>query len=110
MSRWNSCNILQIAPDAKRLWQFDAKGGGFVLGREQRVPHAEQLPPKFVAKNWAALWQPKLNVAWLPAESVFLRVVELPAANADETFSMVELQLEKLSPIDRKSTRLNSSH
>ena len=99
MARWNSCNILHVAPDAKRLWQFDAKGGGFVLGREQRVPHAEQLPPKFVAKNWAALWQPKLNVAWLPAESVFLRVVELPAANADETFSMVEFQLEKLSPI-----------
>jgi hypothetical protein len=99
MSRWHSCNILQIAPDAKRLWQFDAKGGGFVLGREQRVPHAEPLPAKFVAKNWASLWQPKLNVAWLPLESVFLRVVELPAANADETFSMVELQLEKLSPI-----------
>jgi hypothetical protein len=99
MARWHSCNILQIAPDAKRLWQFDAKGGGFVLGREQRVPHADQLPAKFVAKNWASLWQPKLNVAWLPAESVFLRVVELPAANADETFSMVELQLEKLSPI-----------
>ena len=99
MARWNSCNILQIAPEAKRLWQFDAKGGGFVLGREQRVPHAEQLPAKFVAKNWASLWQPKLNVAWLPAESVFLRVVELPASNLDETFSMVELQLEKLSPL-----------
>jgi len=99
MARWNSCNILQIAPDAKRLWQFDAKGGGYVLGREQRVPHAEPLPPKFVAKNWAALWQPKLNVAWLPVESVFLRVVELPASSLDETFSMVELQLEKLSPL-----------
>ena len=31
MARWNSCNILHVAPDAKRLWQFDAKGGGFVL-------------------------------------------------------------------------------
>jgi hypothetical protein len=99
MPRWNSCNILQIAPDAKRLWQFDAKGGGFVLGREKRVPHAEQLPPKFVAKTWSSLWQPKLNVAWLPPENVFLRVVELPASNADETFSMVELQLEKFSPL-----------
>jgi hypothetical protein len=99
MSRWNTCNILHVAPDAKRLWQFDAKGKGFVLGREQRVPHAEPLPAKFVAKSWTSLWQPKLNVAWLPGESVFLRVVELPAANADETFSMVELQLEKLSPI-----------
>jgi hypothetical protein len=99
MARWNICNILHLAPDAKRLWQFDAKGKGFVLSREQRVPHASPLPGKFVGKSWSSLWQPKLNVAWLPAENVFLRVVELPAANADETFSMVELQLEKLSPI-----------
>jgi len=99
MSRWTTCNILHLAPDAKRLWQFDAKGKGFVLGREQRVPHAEQLPGKLVSKSWASLWQPKLNVAWLPAENVFLRVIELPAANQEETFSMVELQLEKVSPI-----------
>src|SRR5271154_1566004 len=99
MARWNSCNILHLAPDAKRLWQFDAKGGGFVLGRELRVSHTDALPGKFVAKNWTSLWQPKLNVAWLPAESVFLRVIEVPKSNADETFSMVELQLEKLSPI-----------
>jgi len=99
MSRWNSCNILHLAPDAKRIWHFDAKGKGFVLGREQRVPHAESLPSNLVAKNWSSLWRPKLNVAWLPSESVFFRVAELPAASADETFSMVELQLEKLSPI-----------
>jgi hypothetical protein len=99
MSRWNTCNILHLAPDAKRLWQFDAKGKGFVLGREQRVPHGEPLPANWISKSWSSLWQPKLNVAWLPSESVFLRVVELPAANAEETFSMVELQLEKLSPI-----------
>ena len=99
MARWHSCNILQLAPDARRLWQFEAKGGGFALAREQRVPHTEPLPGKFVAKNWASLWQPKLNVAWLPPENVFLRVVELPASNVEETFSMVELQLEKLSPL-----------
>jgi len=97
--RWSYCNVLYLAPDAKRLWQFDAKGKGFVLGREQRVPHAETLPASWVAKSWSSLWQPKLNIAWLPSDSVFLRVVELPAANAEETFSMVELQLEKLSPI-----------
>jgi hypothetical protein len=99
MARWNSCNLLHVAPDAKRVWQFDAKGGGFVLAREQRVPHTEALPGKLVAKSWTTIWQPKLNVAWLPPENVFLRVIELPAANAEETFSMVELQLEKLSPI-----------
>ena len=74
MSRWNTCNILDIAPDAKRLWRFEAKGNGFVLGREQRVPHASPLPAKLVSKSWGSLFQPQLNVAWLPPESVFLRV------------------------------------
>ena len=99
MSRWNTCNILQIAPDAKRLWQFDAKGGGFALNRELRVPHTEKLPAKGIAKQWSSLWQPKLNIAWLPAENVFLRVVELPASTFEETLAMVELQLEKFSPL-----------
>jgi len=40
-----------------------------------------------------------LNVAWLPSEEVFLRVIELPKSNFEETRSMVELQLEKLSPM-----------
>ena len=99
MARWNSCNILHVAPDAKRVWQFDAKGGGFALNREQRVSHTEKLPSKGIAKNWSSLWQPKLNIAWLPAENVFLRIVELPASNFEETLAMVELQLEKFSPM-----------
>ena len=97
--RWSSYNVLHLAADAKRLWQFDAKGSGLVLSREQRVPHAQPVPAKFGAKNWTSLWQPKLNIAWLPPENVFFRVVELPASNAEETVSMVELQLEKLSPM-----------
>jgi len=96
MARWNSCNILQMAPETNRLWQFDAKGGGFVLNREH---HGASLPARFVAKSWNSLWQPKLNVAWLPPENVFLRVIELPRSNFDETLAMVELQLEKLSPM-----------
>jgi len=96
MARWNSSNVLQVAPDANRLWQFDAKGSGFALSREHR---GQSLPARFVAKSWSHLWQPKMNVAWLPPESVFLRVIEVPKSNFDETLAMVELQLEKLSPI-----------
>src|SRR5471032_1933403 len=99
MPRWNSCNILQVAPDANRLWRFGAKGGNFVLDRDQKVPAGGPPPSRLVAKSWSSLWQPKLNVAWLPPESVFLRVVELPKSDFDETLLMVELQLEKLSPI-----------
>jgi hypothetical protein len=99
MARWHSCNILYVAPDANRLWQFDAKGGGFVLNREHTGVPGQPLPPKFVEKSWTSLWQPKLNVAWLPPENIFLRVVELPKSSIEETLSMVEFQLEKLSPV-----------
>ncbi len=95
MPRWNSCNILHAALDANRLWQFEAKGH-FKLLRELRLAGA--LPAAMVGKTWTAFWQPKLNVAWLPPESVFLRVIELPKGAFEETVSMVELQLEKLSP------------
>jgi len=52
-----------------------------------------------VAKDWRSLFQRKLNVAWLPSEHVFLRVAQFPLSDFKETLSMVELQLEKLSPI-----------
>ncbi|HUC84755.1 MAG TPA: hypothetical protein VL970_06135, partial [Candidatus Acidoferrales bacterium] len=97
--RWTSCNILQIAPDGRRLWQFDAKGGGFVLAREHKGAEGAPMPGRAGEKSWSHLWQPKLNVAWLPPEEVFLRVIELPKSNYDETRAMVELQLEKLSPL-----------
>ena len=63
------------------------------------VVTGEPLPYALVTKTWRSLWQRKLNVAWLPAESVFLRVAHLPKSSFEETRSMVELQLEKLSPI-----------
>jgi hypothetical protein len=96
MARWHSCNILQTAPDANRLWQFDAKNGA--LSRESNTAPSQPLPAN-VAKSWKSLWQPRLNVAWLPPENVFLRVVELPKSSFGETLAMVELQLEKLSPM-----------
>jgi hypothetical protein len=99
MARWHSCNILQIAFDANWLWHFEARGGGFALNREHRGALDEPLPSRSIAKSWSSLWQPRLNVAWLPPENVFLRVIELPTSNFAETLAMVELQMEKLSPM-----------
>ena len=99
MARWQFCNILHVGPDACRLWQFDAKGDGFALNREHTGAVGEPLPFNLVARSWRSLWQPRLNVAWLPPENVFLRVIELPRSNFQETLAMVELQLEKLSPL-----------
>ena len=99
MARWNSCNVFSPGTDAKELWQFSSSGDAFSLSRAERKLPAEDLPSKLAIKDWQTLFQPKLNVAWLPAEKVFLRAVQLPKADFTETISMVELQLEKLSPL-----------
>ena len=96
MARWDSCNILQAGADAQRVWQFNKN---FKLNREQTTHVPEPLPAGLVGKSWSALWQKKLNVAWLPPEHVFIRAAQFPPASPEETRTMVELQLEKLSPI-----------
>lgn len=97
-SRVHSCNVLRSVGDDRQLWQFSTQGE-VALKSELSASAGESLPQHIAQKNWQQLWQPRLNVAWLPPESVFFRVVHLPQSNFAETLSMVELQLEKLSPI-----------
>src|SRR5687767_10093680 len=100
MARWHSANVLQAAGDKKRLWQFTIRGENPNLAREETKLPTEPLPPKLISKDWQTLYKPRVNIAWLPADKVFLRVVQLPPADTfQETVSMVELQLEKVSPL-----------
>ena len=98
MARWHSCNVLYTASDIQSLWQFSASGRFALQKDESRLPN-EPLPQGIVSKDWQTLFQPKLNVAWLPPTRAFLRVIHLPKSDLPETQSMVELQLEKLSPL-----------
>ena len=91
--------MLQVGAQSRQLWQFDARGKAFVLNREQTSFAGEPLPARSVTKDWRSLWQHKLNIAWLPPERVFLRVAQFPQSDLDDTLAMVELQLEKLSPM-----------
>jgi hypothetical protein len=93
-----SCNVLEILPEARRVWQFEARSGGFAFRHQDSTASGDKLPSGLVAKDWRNLVRPRLNIAWLPADQVFLRVIHLPKSSFDETYSMVELQLEKLSP------------
>src|ERR1051325_2023163 len=99
MARWHSCNVLVAGAQRRQLWQFNASGNKFNLQRQESQLPNEPLPLKLVAKDWHTLFQPKLNIAWLAADKVFVRVLQLPKADPAETLSMVELQLEKLSPL-----------
>ena len=93
-----TCNVLEILPEARRVWQFEAKGGGFAFRHQDATAPDAKLPASMVGKDWRHLVRPRLNIAWLPADQAFLRVIQLPNSSFDETYSMVELQLEKLSP------------
>jgi hypothetical protein len=95
----HSCNVLEIVPEGRKVWQFDARNGGFALNREQISLAGEPLPSKLIGKDWTSLFQRKLNIAWLPPEKVFLRVAQFPQSDFGETLAMVEMQLEKLSPM-----------
>ena len=99
MARWHSCNVLQVGAEARRVWQFEARKDDFVLKEKQSASGSQLLPTNLMCKSWRSLWQTKLNVAWLPPEQVFLRVAHFPQSTFDETLAMVELQLEKLSPL-----------
>lgn len=99
MSHWFSANVLQSLPGGRRLWRFSAKGDRFILDGEKTLTLQEPAPAAVVGKNWQSLLRPKLNVAWLPPDKVFFRAAQLPGADAAEISSMVELQLEKLSPL-----------
>ena len=96
---FHAANVLEVGPQARRVWQFDARGGRYTLSREHTSVDGDSLPGKLVGKDWRTLFQRKLNVAWLSPENVFLRVIQLPRSDFSETLSMVELQLEKLSPM-----------
>jgi hypothetical protein len=97
--RPNRCNVLDASPLGKHLWQFSPDGARPKVEENVRVPGDKPIPPKLGRKTWRDLFQPRLNIAWLPADQVFLRVVQLPQADISEVASMLEFQLEKISPL-----------
>ncbi|MGI8965438.1 MAG: hypothetical protein ACR2H1_05035, partial [Limisphaerales bacterium] len=99
MARWHSATVLNVTPKKRQLWQFSANNDDFILAREKNIPAGEPLPAKIIAKDWHSLGKKKLNIAWLDSEKVFLRVLQLPTRDFKEILSMVELQLEKISPL-----------
>lgn len=97
--KWPTCNVFQTGTDQHQVWHFDLKSKRYVAKGSDFLSTNQPLPDGVVGKGWKSLVQPRLSVAWLPAESVFLRVVQLPQCTLDELTAMVDLQLERLSPL-----------
>jgi hypothetical protein len=95
--RVHSRNVVVDVGGETRLWSFqgaDARPAGSV---EQ--PADWPLPPKLVSKSWAQLARKRVNIAWLADQPVFIQLVHLPTDDPSEVPAMLELQLEKISPL-----------
>jgi hypothetical protein len=99
MARWQSVNLLHTGAAGRRLWHLSANGDRFTVQNEKALLGNDPLPSGVATKDWKALFRGKLNIAWLPPEKAFLRAIQLPAGDAKEVAQMVELQMEKLSPL-----------
>ncbi len=99
MARWQSANLLHTSAAGRHFWQLSAAGDRFAVQSEKALLLNESLPSGAAAKDWQTLFRGKLNIAWLPPDKVFLRAVHLPPGDPAELAQMVELQLEKLSPL-----------
>jgi len=97
--RWQNANVVATVGDRRWLWQFKRAGARIELHADQAVALTSRLPAAVVNRTVRDLWQPRLNVAWLPSSQVFIRVVQLPPCEPAEVHAMVEFQLEKLCPL-----------
>lgn len=97
--RWQTANVVATAGDRRLLWQFKRAGARAELQAEQTLATTSPLPGPAVARTARDLWQPRLNIAWLPSSQAFVRVVQLPPCEPAEAAAMIEFQLERLSPL-----------
>lgn len=97
--RYQACQVLQPGPALTRLSPFAISGGGVKPGPAADVPVEQPLPAASVRRSWPELLRPRLDIAWLPPGRVFLRAVTVPTTDPAEIPAMLELQLEKLTPL-----------
>lgn len=93
---YSTCNIYKAAGN-RVLWQMTP--GAEKPARDYPLTGEEAPPKGAISKGWGTVFSSRLNVAWLPPGAAFLRVLHLPESDPQELVSMVEFQLEKLSPL-----------
>jgi hypothetical protein len=97
--RLTGCNVLSVGTGPRHLWQFEVVRDGVKPGPSADFSGSEKLPAKAVARDWRLWLRPRVDVAWLPLDQVFLRVIQLPTGDPAELPGMIEFQIEKLSPL-----------
>ncbi|MSU84735.1 MAG: hypothetical protein EXS21_06415 [Pedosphaera sp.] len=95
----HACNVLSLRNGERHLYHFAVNKSSAVPAGQWEVAADKPLPANVVLRDWRLLIRSRLDIAWMPPESVFLRAVQLPACAPAELAGMIEFQLEKLSPM-----------
>lgn len=97
--RHRSCQVRSSGHSGRQVWTFQLSKNTLTPAGETILPTSAPAPKITASQDWKALVQPQLNIAWLPADSVFIRAIQLPSGEPSELPAMVEFQLEKISPL-----------
>lgn len=96
---YSTCHIVTKSGDQTFLDSFATKGKAFSLVKGFEAGADDAFPKVKFDKTWRDSFSPQLNVGLLPSSSVFFRVIELPTVELGEIDEMLELQMERLSPL-----------
>ena len=96
----SACNLVDCSTGRQQFWRFSKGGNQMKLVDVRDTAIDQPVQAKHLARDTSQMWRPHCqNDAWIPAENVYFRVVHLPHCSDKELPGMVELQLEKISPL-----------
>ncbi len=95
-----ACNVVDCSTGQQRFWRFAGGKHQMKLVDVRETGLEEKIPEKHLDRDASQMWRAHCqNDAWLPVDKVYFRVLQLPMCDARELPGMVELQLEKISPL-----------
>ena len=96
----DSCNVVDCSSGKQQFWRFNKGKNQMKLVDVRETAPDEPIQAKHLERDASQLWSAHCqNDAWLPAEIVFFHVLQLPLCDPRELPGMVELQLDKISPL-----------
>ena len=96
----DSCNVVDCSSGKQQFWRFNRGKNQMKLVDVRETAPDEPIQAKHLERHASQMWSAHCqNDAWLPAEIVFFHVLQLPLCDPRELPGMVELQLDKISPL-----------
>jgi len=96
----DSCNVVDCSTGKQQFWRFNKGKNRMKLVDVRETAPDEPIQVKYLERDASQMWSAHCqNDAWLPSEVVFFRVLQLPLCEPRELPGMVELQLDKISPL-----------